>query len=127
MAWIGGCGRPRKATAVQVTAVRTHDAIESHLTIVFAALPAARETQDRTGLASRNLSMTSRTGEISGTKEMTKLRMGSAGCDCRLWGGCLRGRSPGPAEHEVVQDVRGVLTVLASAGSHVAHRYRRST
>jgi hypothetical protein len=41
MTWIGGCGRPRKATAVQVTAVRTHDAIESHLTIVFAALSAA--------------------------------------------------------------------------------------
>ena len=39
--------------------------------------------------------------------------MGSAGCDCRLRGGCLRGRSPGPAEHEVVQDVHGVFAVLA--------------
>src|SRR6266567_1828860 len=39
--------------------------------------------------------------------------MGSAGCDCRLRGECLRGRSPGPAEHEVVQDVYGVAAVLA--------------
>src|SRR6202522_4853060 len=39
--------------------------------------------------------------------------MGSAGCDCRLRGECLRGRSPGPAEHEVVQDVHGVAAVLA--------------
>src|ERR1700678_1291222 len=39
--------------------------------------------------------------------------MGSAGCDCRLRGECLRGRSPGPAVHEVVHDVHGVLAVLA--------------
>src|SRR6266702_5618814 len=39
--------------------------------------------------------------------------MGSAGCDCRLRGECLRGRSPGPAKHEVVQDVYGVAAVLA--------------
>ena len=39
--------------------------------------------------------------------------MGSAGCDCRLRGECLRGRSPGPAEHEVVQDVQSILAVLA--------------
>ena len=30
-----------------------------------------------------------------------------------LRGECLRGRSPGPAEHEVVQDVHGILAVLA--------------
>ena len=39
--------------------------------------------------------------------------MGSAGGDCRLRGECRRGRSPGPAEHEVVQDVHGILAVLA--------------
>jgi hypothetical protein len=39
--------------------------------------------------------------------------MGGAGWDCRLRGECLRGRSPGPAEHEVVQDVHGVAAVLA--------------
>jgi hypothetical protein len=31
--------------------VRTRDAIEAHLTIVFTALAVAREAQDRTGLA----------------------------------------------------------------------------
>ena len=35
--------------------VRTRDAIEAHLTIVFTALAIARETQDRTGLAIRNV------------------------------------------------------------------------
>ena len=35
--------------------VRTRDAIEAHLTIVFTALAVARETQDRTGLAIRNV------------------------------------------------------------------------
>jgi len=35
--------------------VRTRDAIEAHLTIVFTALAVAREAQDRTGLAIRNL------------------------------------------------------------------------
>jgi hypothetical protein len=35
--------------------VRRRDAIEAHLTIVFAALAVARETQDRTGLAIRNV------------------------------------------------------------------------
>jgi hypothetical protein len=35
--------------------VRTHDAIEAHLTIVFTALAVAREAQDRTGLAIRNV------------------------------------------------------------------------
>jgi len=34
---------------------RTRDAIEAHLTIVFTALAVARETQDRTGLAIRNV------------------------------------------------------------------------
>jgi hypothetical protein len=34
---------------------RTKDAIEAHLTIVFTALALARETQNRTGLAIRNL------------------------------------------------------------------------
>jgi Transposase DDE domain len=34
--------------------VRTRDAIEAHLTIVFTALAVARETQNRTGLAIRN-------------------------------------------------------------------------
>jgi len=33
--------------------VRTRDAIEAHLTIVFTALAVAREAQDRTGLAIR--------------------------------------------------------------------------
>ena len=35
--------------------VRTRDAIEAHLTIVFTALAVARETQYRTGLAIRNV------------------------------------------------------------------------
>jgi len=35
--------------------VRRRDAIEAHLTIVFTALAVARETQDRTGLAIRNV------------------------------------------------------------------------
>jgi hypothetical protein len=35
--------------------VRKHDAIEAHLTIVFTALAVARETQNRTGLAIRNV------------------------------------------------------------------------
>ena len=35
--------------------VRKRDAIEAHLTIVFTALAVARETQDRTGLAIRNI------------------------------------------------------------------------
>jgi len=35
--------------------VRKRDAIEAHLTIVFTALAVARETQDRTGLAIRNV------------------------------------------------------------------------
>src|SRR5450756_2543353 len=39
--------------------------------------------------------------------------MGSAGCRLALRGGCLRGRSPGRAEHEGAQDVHGVLAVLA--------------
>ena len=34
---------------------RTRDAIEAHLTIVFTALAVARETQNRTGLAIRNV------------------------------------------------------------------------
>jgi len=34
---------------------RTRDAIEAHLTIVFAALAVAREVQDRTGLAIGNV------------------------------------------------------------------------
>ena len=34
---------------------RTKDAIEAHLTIVFTALAVAREAQNRTGLAIRNL------------------------------------------------------------------------
>jgi transposase len=34
---------------------RTKDAIEAHLTIVFTALALAREAQNRTGLAIRNL------------------------------------------------------------------------
>ena len=35
--------------------VRTRDAIEAHLTIVFTALAVSREVQIRTGLAIRNL------------------------------------------------------------------------
>jgi len=35
--------------------VRRRDAIEAHLTVVFAALAVAREAQDRTGLAIRNV------------------------------------------------------------------------
>jgi hypothetical protein len=35
--------------------VRKRDAIEAHLTIVFTALAIVRETQDRTGLAIRNV------------------------------------------------------------------------
>jgi hypothetical protein len=35
--------------------VRRKDAIEAHLTIVFTALAVAREAQDRTGLAIRNV------------------------------------------------------------------------
>ena len=35
--------------------VRTRDAIEAHLTIVFTALAVAREAQNRTGLAIRNV------------------------------------------------------------------------
>jgi hypothetical protein len=35
--------------------LRTRDAIEAHLTIVFTALAVARETQNRTGLAIRNV------------------------------------------------------------------------
>ena len=35
--------------------VRKRDAIEAHLTIVFTALAVARETQNRTGLAIRNV------------------------------------------------------------------------
>lgn len=35
--------------------VRTRDAIEAHLTIVFAALAVSREAQNRTGLAIRNI------------------------------------------------------------------------
>ena len=35
--------------------VRKRDAIEAHLTIVFTALAVAREAQDRTGLAIRNV------------------------------------------------------------------------
>lgn len=35
--------------------VRTRDAIEAHLTIVFTALAVSREIQDRTGLSIRNL------------------------------------------------------------------------
>ena len=34
---------------------RTEDAIEAHLTIVFAALAVSREVQTRTGLALRNV------------------------------------------------------------------------
>ncbi|WP_018790414.1 IS1634 family transposase [Salinispora arenicola] len=34
---------------------RTHDAIEAHLTIVFAALAVSREVQNRTGLSIRNV------------------------------------------------------------------------
>ena len=36
---------------------RKRDAIEAHLTIVFTALAVAREAQDRTGLAIRNVSL----------------------------------------------------------------------
>ena len=35
--------------------VRTRDAIEAHLTIVFTALAVSREVQDRTGLSIRNV------------------------------------------------------------------------
>jgi len=35
--------------------VRTRDAIEAHLTIVFTALAVSREVQNRTGLAIRNV------------------------------------------------------------------------
>ena len=35
--------------------VRTRDAIEAHLTIVFTALALSREVQNRTGLAIRNI------------------------------------------------------------------------
>ena len=37
------------------TFVRTRDAIEAHLTIVFTALAVSREIQQRTGLAIRNV------------------------------------------------------------------------
>jgi ABC-type proline/glycine betaine transport system permease subunit len=40
---------------------RTKDAIEAHLTIVFTALAVAREAQNRTGLAIRNLTRQLRT------------------------------------------------------------------
>ncbi len=52
---------------------------------------------------------------LAGRKQSAHARvvMSSAGCDCRLRGECRCGRSPGPAEHEVVQDVHGVLAVLA--------------
>jgi len=39
--------------------------------------------------------------------------MDSAGSDPSLRGERLCWRSPGPAEHEVVQDVHGILAVLA--------------
>ena len=41
--------------AARPVLVRRRDAIEAHLTIVFTALAVARETQDRTGLAIRNV------------------------------------------------------------------------
>ncbi len=52
--------------------VRTQDAIEAHLTIVFTALAVAREAQNRTGLAIRNLvrqlrTLRSATISINGT------------------------------------------------------------
>lgn len=50
---------------------RTRDAIEAHLTIVFAALAVSREVQDRTGLSLRRVLRTlgplrSATVEING-------------------------------------------------------------
>jgi ABC-type proline/glycine betaine transport system permease subunit len=41
--------------AARPTFVRTKDAIEAHLTIVFTALAIARTVQNRTGLAIRNM------------------------------------------------------------------------
>ena len=41
--------------AARPLCARTRDAIEAHLTIVFTALAVAREAQDRTGLAIRNV------------------------------------------------------------------------
>ncbi len=96
----------RARLAARPMFARKRDAIEAHLTIVFTALAVAREAQDRTGLAIRNVirqlrplrsatiavngavqafppaiypnsrrsSTTSRTGEISGTEEITRLR-----------------------------------------------------
>jgi hypothetical protein len=54
----------------------------------------------------------------AGRKQSAHVRvvMGSAGCDCRLRGECLHGRSPGPAEHEVVQDVHGDVVAGQAAG-----------
>ncbi len=52
----------------------TKDAIEAHLTIVFAALAVSREVQNRTGLAIRNLirqlrPLRSATIAINGTEQ----------------------------------------------------------
>lgn len=41
--------------AARLMFVRTRDAIEAHLTIVFTALAVARTVQNRTGLAVRNV------------------------------------------------------------------------
>ena len=47
--------RSKTDLAARPMVVRTRDAIEAHLTIVFTALAVARETQNRTGLAIRNV------------------------------------------------------------------------
>ncbi len=54
--------------------VRTRDAIEAHLTVVFTALAVAREAQDRSGLAIRKivrqlLPLRSATIAINGTRQ----------------------------------------------------------
>ena len=48
-------------------------------------------------------------------KHSAQVREVTGGTDFRLvlWGECLCGRVPGSAEHKVVQDVHGVLAVLA--------------
>ena len=53
---------------------RTRDAIEAHLTIVFAALAVSREVQNRTGLSIRNITrqlrpLRSATIAINGTQQ----------------------------------------------------------
>ena len=54
--------------------VRTRDAIEAHLTVVFTALAVAREAQDRSGLAIRKIvrqlrTLRSATIAINGTRQ----------------------------------------------------------